>query len=278
MKIQYLGTGGGAGIPEMFCSCRICENSRIKGGGEIRNRSLAVIDDELCIDLPCDARSSFLRQGFDARTLRFLLITHNHYDHFMAENLLTRPEGWDSIELFLSRGSGRELAEKCVSLRAETPQENMRPVSCPNIHFAEPFVCFQCGKYSVIPLPANHAPKLEALNYIISSEGIHILWLHDTGLMREETMRYIQNSGLYFAFVSLDCSLAYGMHTPSDHMDILQCAQTVKALKSFRCVKESTLVYLSHISHLVDRTHQELSREAEEFGFQVAYDGVEIDI
>ena len=228
--------------------------------------------------MPCDARSSFLRQGFDARTLRFLLITHNHYDHFMAENLLTRPEGWDSIELFLSRGSGRELAEKCVSLRAETPQENMRPVSCPKIHFAEPFVCFQCGKYSVIPLPANHAPKLEALNYIISSEGIHILWLHDTGLMREETMRYIQNSGLYFAFVSLDCSLAYGMHTPSDHMDILQCAQTVKALKSFRCVKESTLVYLSHISHLVDRTHQELSKEAEEFGFQVAYDGVEIDI
>lgn len=278
MKIKYLGSGGGAGIPELFCSCRICENSRKNGGKEIRNRPLAVINEELCIDLPCDARSSFLQQGFDARKIRYLLITHNHYDHFMSENFFTRPEDWDSLDLFISKGSGAGLVKKCEELQKIKPQGTMRPICYPRVHLVKAFEEFQAGNYSIVPIPANHAPELEAMNFIISYNGIHVLWLHDSGLMREETLRYLQNKDVCFSFVSLDCFLAKGEHAQSDHMNITQCACTVEQLKLSRCVNENTLIYLSHIGHLVNQTHEELVNEARRFRFHVAYDGAEICI
>ena len=276
MKINYLGTGGGAGIPEMFCSCRICENARIQQGYDLRNRSMAIIDDELCIDLPCDARSSFIGLGVDARMIRYLLVTHDHYDHFMAENLLSRPKDGKPIRLFISRGSGQEIASKSEKLRNMPPREDVRSVCCPYVFFAEPFVPFTCGDYTVVPLPANHDPKVETLNFVISSKGKNILWLHDTGLMLEETAKYLKGSQIHLDFISMDCAIARGKHITGEHMDILRCAQTVESMRQFGCVDENTLIYLSHIGHLVECTHQELVHEAREFGFHAAHDGAVI--
>ena len=50
MKITYFGTGGGAGVPEIFCSCRVCEVARQRRGRDIRTRSQAAINDDLIID------------------------------------------------------------------------------------------------------------------------------------------------------------------------------------------------------------------------------------
>lgn len=36
MKIKYYGTGTSGAIPEMFCSCRVCEYARSHGGKDIR--------------------------------------------------------------------------------------------------------------------------------------------------------------------------------------------------------------------------------------------------
>ncbi len=38
-----------------------------------------------------------------------------------------------------------------------------------------------------------------------------------------------------------------------------------------------TKFVLSHIGHPVDRTHEELTREAAEYGMIAAYDGMEIE-
>ena len=141
MKINFLGTGGGGGIPEIFCNCRICENAREKRGHEIRNRPMAVVNNELCIDLPCDARSSFLEQGFDTVGIKYLLITHSHYDHFLAENLLTRPKEGKPVELFISLGSGREIYEKCRIIGSKPLNGEVWPVCCPNVRFVEK-ICF----------------------------------------------------------------------------------------------------------------------------------------
>ena len=54
MKLKYYGTGGGAGIPEIFCDCRVCRHAREVGGKDIRTRSQAVIDDKISIDFPVD--------------------------------------------------------------------------------------------------------------------------------------------------------------------------------------------------------------------------------
>lgn len=278
MKIKYLGTGGGAGIPEMFCNCRVCENARRTRGNELRSRPLALVDDELCIDLPCDARDSFLRHNADAQQIRWLLITHNHYDHFLADNLISRPEGCKyPLEVYISRASGKEIAEKSAKYR-DAPKTAMRPVRCPVIHFVEPYSEVHFGNYTVIPLTANHARSIETMNFIVSDGDKSILWLHDTGALLEETLEYIRTSKKHFNFVSMDCALPRDWNNFNEHMNIECCGITAQTLRSIGCLDDSSLIYLSHIGHLVDRTHSELCDEATEFGFNVAFDGEEIII
>ncbi len=278
MRITYLGTGGGGGIPEMFCDCRICENARIKQGYELRARAMALINDDLCIDLPCDARSSALTWGIDAKNIRYLLVTHDHYDHFLPENLISRPEEARPVELFISRASGKAITKKCEGFQNSSPQKDLRPVCCPTINFVKSCVPFVCGPYEVIPLQANHDPKAECLNYAIFSQGRGILWLHDTGPLHEETYRYLGDQRLRFQFVSMDCALPRGSRADDGHMDILRCTETVERLRKLGCIGETTPVYLSHISHLVGCTHREMESEARMFGFQVAFDGAAIMI
>lgn len=276
MKIKYLGTGGGAGIPEMFCNCRICENARRIQGNELRSRPLALVDDELCIDLPCDARDSFLRHNADAQQIRWLFITHNHYDHFLAENLISRPEGCKyPLDVYISRASGKEIAEKIAMIK-NAPKTAMRPIRCPNVHFLEPYSEVCCGKYSVIPLVANHARSLDTMNFIVSDSNRSILWLHDTGTLLEETFEFLQTSKRYFDFISMDCALPRNWDNYNEHMNIINCGRTAQMLRGIGCLDDNSMIFLSHIGHLVDRTHAELCDEAKEFGFNVAFDGEEI--
>lgn len=278
MKLQYLGTGGGGGIPEMFCSCRVCQNARTRRGQELRNRHMALIDDELCIDLPCDARSSFLFWNVDAQKIRYLLVTHNHYDHFLADNLISRPAGAQPIQVFISRGSGQEIARKSEKFRNAPVGQNVRPVCAPEVHFVQSFAPFTCGRFRVTPLPARHDPAVETLNFLIETGEKTVLWLHDTGLPAEETVEHLRKIRPQIDFVSMDCALPRGRHISDDHMDILRCNETTELLRQLGCVNGNTAVYLSHIGHLVECTHEELAAQAGQYGFQVAYDGAMIEM
>ena len=43
-------------------------------------------------------------------------------------------------------------------------------------------------------------------------------------------------------------------------------------------IHDGTVCILSHIGHLIETTHEELTAEANELGFIVAYDTMEIEI
>ena len=89
MIIKYYGTGGGSGIPDMFCSCRVCTYAREHRGKDLRSRSQAVVGD-LMIDFPVDAHAHTLYYGIDMRKYRDVLITHGHQDHFFRPGLNSR--------------------------------------------------------------------------------------------------------------------------------------------------------------------------------------------
>ena len=108
MKLTYYGTAAGAGIPEIFCSCRVCEQARRERGPNIRTRSQAVQDGLLSIDYPVDTFLHTLYGGLDMRPIKHVLITHNHHDHFLPADILSRPQGVDgAVHFYLSERSGR---------------------------------------------------------------------------------------------------------------------------------------------------------------------------
>ena len=69
MKITYYGTGDGYGIPEPFCSCRLCSYARAHGGKDIRTRSQATVDD-IMIDCSSDMFAHQAFYGLDMRKYR----------------------------------------------------------------------------------------------------------------------------------------------------------------------------------------------------------------
>lgn len=277
MKLTYLGTGGGAGIPELFCSCEICQNARTVQGRELRSRSMALINDDLCIDLPCDARSSMLAHHVDPRKLKYFLVTHNHYDHFMPDNFINRPADVQQMELYISLGSGEAFADRCSKLRG-TAANGLRPINLPRICFFSPFETAWVGRYTVTAIPANHDKAIECLNYIISDGESTILWLHDTGILLQETWDYLKEHKMKFNFISMDCSFPRGTNSKTEHMDIQQCKELADTLWSMGYMRENALVYLSHIGHNVNATYQDLALEASRCNLHVAYDGLQINI
>ena len=59
-------------------------------------------------------------------------------------------------------------------------------------------------------------------------------------------------------------------------MDIEQCAEMKSVLEKIGVADTHTRFLLSHIGHLLERTHDELAAEASELGMEPAYDGMEI--
>ncbi len=282
MKIQYYGTGAGAGIPEIFCSCRVCEQARAERGKNLRTRSQAVIDGALGLDYS-DVFQHTLHYGLDMRGIKHVLITHAHYDHLMREDILSRAVGMtEPIHFYFSRESGTAL-DKSVRARKEKMAEvgsnyNGNEVLV-ETHFLEKKETYEIGGYTVIPLPARHGGEaLGAYIYIIQKDGKSVLWAHDTGKFRSETVAFLKESGIRFDLVSLDCTLKRGEPITGGHMDVERCLEMVALLRENGNADEHTRVVLSHIGHLVERTHDELTEEVRPLGMEVAYDGMILEI
>jgi len=78
-SIQFLGTGGSAGVPIIGCRCRVCvgdqeKNSRLRSSVLVRVREKSFL-----IDVTPDFRQQALRYRLEQPDA--LLLTHTHYDH-----------------------------------------------------------------------------------------------------------------------------------------------------------------------------------------------------
>ncbi len=278
MKLTYYGTSAGGGIPEIFCSCRICENARVNRGKDIRTRSQAVLDDCLSIDYSVDTFLHSAYGGLDMRKIKHILITHAHHDHFLEDDVISRPEGAVDVHFYASEKSGKKL-KNAIDAREAAYAEGRSKRTCdfrPQMHFIDFYQPLQILDYTVTPIRANHAPNVDAMIFIISGRGKSILWAHDTGLLLPEAVEFIKNSGIVFDLVSLDCTLERGNPITKSHMDIDRCKQTYDLLLANGNVTDSTTVIVSHIGHLVKRTHAELEAEAADLGMLVAYDGMTV--
>ncbi|MBQ3085119.1 MAG: hypothetical protein IJC46_06700 [Clostridia bacterium] len=281
MKLKYYGTSAGGGIPEIFCSCRICEHARKYKGKNIRTRSQAMLDDVLAIEYPVDTLAHTAYLGLDLRKVRHILITHGHHDHYLPEDIFSRPQGenWP-VHFYCSEFTAAKLQKTIDGTEADFAS-GRRTRTCDYrvaAHALIPYQTTEILDYKITPLRARHAEAIGAMIFIIQKGDKSILWAQDTGKFHPDAMEYIQNSGLTFDFISMDCTLKRGAQLTQAHMDMDWCIEMVEQMRQSGNVDEHTTIALSHIGHLVERTHEELEQEAAEHGMIVAYDGMEIEI
>lgn len=276
MKIKFLGTAAAEGVPAIGCRCRVCKLSRELGGRNMRSRSQAIIDGELLIEFNPDTLWHSHAYGFDLSEIDHCLITHSHPDHLYLDDIENYRSGFchgrDGAMNFYAAKDGFKKIKK-ISARpymggAVTP------------HLVKVGKAFTVGgKYTVLPLPANHNKETSPVFYSISGNGKKILYAHDTGYFPEEAWQLLKGEGR-FDLISLDCTGCMGIdgHNYVRHMTLHMCLDVIKRMGSSGLVDEKTVKVVNHFSHNGGQTYDEMVKEADKHGITVSYDGLEIEV
>ena len=271
MKITYYGTAAAEGWPAMFCRCDACERARAAGGRNVRTRSQACIDDRLLIDFPADTYMHVLNYGLDLSSIPDLIITHTHGDHFHPADLWCRepgiahglPEGCEVLNVWGGCETGRLTGEHGGRVKfREIPLMTTADV----------------GGYNVTALPAVHDPLSGPRIYAIEKSGKRLLYAHDTGYFHDDVWNYMENTGIRFDLVSLDCTNctlpmrgSYG-----GHMGVEADRLVRDRMREIGAADGDTLFCINHFSHNGKATYDDLTAL---LGgeFVVAYDGLSIE-
>lgn len=273
MRITYYGTAAGEGWPGVFCNCAICQQARKLGGKNIRTRSQTLINDDLLLDLPPDNQLHSLYLGLDLRKVQSLLFTHSHSDHCYPEDLefLREPYSHTRTGKLLVGGNeavAQKILRTCGCLDGERERLSYQVL--------QENVSVDFGGYSVIPLLATHSREERCLFYRISQDNKSILYAHDTGKFTAENMEVLSAHSEKISLVSLDCT-SQQYRDGDYHMGLWDDIEQKERLFTAGLVNNSTIWVLNHFSHNGGWLHDEISREAEKYGFLVSYDGMTIE-
>ena len=275
MKLTYLGTAAAEGFPALFCNCEYCKEARKKGGKNIRTRSQAMINDDLLIDFPADAYMHALLGEYRFDKIKTLIFTHSHADHCYTHDLRLRhkPYAHNMEHEKLKIYCGQIVYDLILHEQKTTELEGIE------LHVYKPFVTFKADGYSITPLPARHMGGKGACIFVIEKGGKCILYANDTGYLLDETFEYIQKQGLYFDFVSYDCTHG-DMNTKKtgSHMGFSIIEEVREKLRNMGAIDDKTIEFVHHFSHNCNPDHERLESIANNLGMGVSYDGCSVEI
>jgi phosphoribosyl 1,2-cyclic phosphate phosphodiesterase len=284
MNLTFLGTSAANAYPEAFCCCANCERARTLGGKSLRKRSAALVNDDLLIDLGPDIMTASALHARPLTGVRYCLQTHAHADHLDASHLLSRSPGYGvlgalRLHFYASHGTLRLLAallERDITPKSLLDSELGERLNL-EIHPIEALQTFSAGPYLVTALPANHDPTLDPLLYALQAGGCSIFYGTDTAALPEETWRAFHSHNLRFDLVILDHT--YGPdQVSSDHLCARDLIEHLARMRAEGLMSEGARLFATHIAHEGNPPHPELVDFAAQYGYEVAYDGLTVEL
>lgn len=166
MDLVFLGTGAAWGVPEVSCSCRICQNMRSLHEERLRSAYLLKGQETILMDCGPDIRRQLM--GLNLERLDAILISHEHGDHYL---------GLDDILAFRRR-LPKEQWRPIPAYATEAAWEGIRKTFgylCPNL--LEPRIA-KAGerlaglKTPIYPFKTFHGDSAKGSVGFIVEEGI----------------------------------------------------------------------------------------------------------
>lgn len=292
MRLRFLGTAAAEGFPDPFCDCESCREARARGGQSLRRRSSALLDDVLLIDPGPDLLAASLADGFSFVNLRYCLQTHEHDDHldplhFFARSPVCSVVGHGRLEYLATEGA---LSKAAAALGITAPGGFLDPTTATRWNLtarvAEPFSTYEVGPYTVRTVAAAHDPKLTCLLYLIERDGRCLFYATDTGEIPEPTWDHLEalaRDGLRVNVVAMDHT--FGMQgRVTGHMNWEQFTEQVARMRQIGLLADAdgplpgARVFAHHIAHHSHPCHEEFSAFAASHGYEVAYDGLTVEV
>jgi len=273
MKVFFLGTGSAEGYPSPFCECENCREARKEGGKNFRKRSSILIDNVLLFDFGPDLIAYTLKYNISFSSVRILLITHSHYDHFYPENLqLLLPEAGTilttppTLKIICSQDVADIILKETGSVKSPVPWE---------IIVVNAYNTVTVEDYEITALPAVHmVGKEKAFFYLIRSKEKNLLCANDTGRWEEDVWDYLK--GYHFHGVIIDETMGYKSY--GEHHNIEEVIAVKNRMVGDGFIDDKTVFIITHISHNLNPVHRCLEELFTPELIRVAYDGLELII
>ena len=284
MNITFLGTAAANAFPEAFCQCPRCQQARALGGPSLRKRSSALINDDLLIDLGPDVMAACQMHGLSLVNVQYCLQTHPHADHLDTSHFLSRsPEygvvGAPRLNFYASRetlASASQTFERDMAdfnLFAPQVEESLNL----KLHTLEPMQPVTFGDYRVTAFPANHAPGMGALLYAIESGGRTVFYGTDTAALLEATWQAFHQCQVRFDLVILDHTYGPAGPDPS-HLCAAEFIDHFARMSREDLLAPQARAFATHIAHDCNPPHPELVEFARQRGYEIAYDGLVLQV
>lgn len=275
LKIKFLGTAASEGVPSMFCRCRVCENARKVKGKEIKTRAGFLVNGDMLIDFSADANLHAIRYGVDFSALKYLLVTHTHFDHFNYNDLFQRNKcnsmnrAEDVLRLYGNAEVKRIYDDYGCSEEIRNNLKAYVVKSCEE---------YTIGEYKVYPLRSIHMTTEESLVYAIKSGGKTYLHFMDASDIFAEGYEYLKKQKLVFDAITFDFTFGMLKQDYYGHNNIGGVLKAIESLKKAGAMTKDTKLYACHASHFCRNTHAELEELLKDYGIILTYDGMEIEV
>lgn len=271
MQIKILGTAAAEGWPGIFCGCDSCQRARELRAKNLRSRASVQIDDHYKIDLPPDTYYHNIRYNLDLSELKYLFFTHSHGDHFAPDEIeYTRSGFAHNLKNAPIQVYGNEKVISAIQRRSDRKKLPL------DLNIAAPFSPIHADHLRFTPIIAHHADTETCFNYVIQSETSTVLYASDTGYYEQQTLEFLKQ--YCFDLLIVECTLGPTLLPSLKHMSMKGVLKLRDELRRSGAVSENTQVVITHFSHNIGLTHEELVKKATLKGLEVAYDGMVLEI
>ncbi len=280
MKVHYLGTGGAEGFPGLFCECHACRKARLLGLKNIKSRSCTLINDTVILDVSPDLYFQAITNKIILSKVKSAIFTHSHLDHLDLFSLCLRardcasviPDLIDQDNFMTIYGSNKVILDVQEMIQ-KGKRENKSRLKIESI---ESLNEIDCEGVKIYPIKTVHDPSEECYIFAINDGESWFLYANDSGLFSEHVYQRIEEISPSFDAVSFDC--ARGILPGDGHMGLDDNIAVRNELMIRGLVKQNTKYYLNHFSHMCGLIHDEMQVIVEKYGFQMAYDGMKLEI
>ncbi len=244
-----------------------------------------MINNDLLIDLGPDVVVATSMYNLDLSNVKYLLQTHPHHDHFDANHLVTRMDeykgvGTENLNINASESTLKRMSEMINDIEnfgSDLFDSNVQKRLKISIHAVRPFEKFTIGGYKIVGIPANHDNKFQSMLYSITSSGKSIFYGTDTDSLSKDTWRHLSKLNIKFDVVVLDHTYGFGVDG-GGHLNGDKFVEHKNKFVKNELIKDNARFYATHISHEGNGVHDEMSRLANKYEYNIAYDGLKVEV
>lgn len=276
MMLTILGSAAAEAVPALWCECDVCAYARKHGGKDIRKRTAYLLDEDTLVDFGPDAFFQVITYGIDLLKIDRICYTHAHCDHCNPVELNWRRKGFSKVTRQIEILGSKPTYDY---IKLITKLDDGASIDKYFFDFREcaPGVVTVSGDLNVLAIGANHAPELDALNYILSRGGRKLLISNDTGFWSPASWRTASEQQVDCAVIDTTMALVYAGHDQG-HMGVEAVVRFRDELLKRGALAPGARVIANHFSHNGNSLHHELEAFFRPHGIEVGFDGMKLEI